>query len=86
MRKGIAENGLNQLTPPPTIPEWVKFCKCLFSGFALLLWSGAILCFIAFGIQVLHMQGVLKSKHMSYDDRRAHTRSPRMIISTLESF
>merc|ERR1711970_1370441 len=49
--KGIREHGLNQLTPPPTTPEWIKFCQCLFSGFAMLLWIGAILCFLAYGIQ-----------------------------------
>merc|ERR1711990_592442 len=49
--KGLAEHGPNALTPPPTTPEWVKFCRCLFSGFSLLLWLGAILCFIAYGIQ-----------------------------------
>merc|ERR1712198_639034 len=49
--KGIREHGLNQLTPPPTTPEWIKFCQCLFSGFAMLLWFGAILCFIAYSIQ-----------------------------------
>jgi sodium/potassium-transporting ATPase subunit alpha len=32
-------------------PEWVKFCNNLFGGFALLLWFGAILCFIAYSIQ-----------------------------------
>merc|ERR1711953_1528485 len=51
VKKGIAEYGLNQLTPPPTTPEWIKFCQCLFSGFAMLLWVGAILCFVAYGIQ-----------------------------------
>ena len=45
---------MNQLTPPKTTPEWVKFCQCLFSGFAMLLWFGAILCFLAYGIQVTH--------------------------------
>ena len=30
----------------------MKFCKNLFGGFALLLWLGAILCFLAYGIQV----------------------------------
>merc|ERR1712179_553484 len=45
------EHGPNALTPPPTTPEWVKFCQALFSGFAMLLWFGAILCFIAYGIQ-----------------------------------
>jgi len=47
----IEKYGLNELTPPPTTPEWVKFCQCLFSGFSLLLWFGAILCFVAYGIQ-----------------------------------
>merc|ERR1711971_1498945 len=51
--KGIEEHGLNQLTPPPTTPEWIKFCQCLFSGFAMLLWFGAILCFLAYGIQAM---------------------------------
>jgi len=49
--KGLAEHGPNALTPPPTTPEWVKFCRCLFSGFSLLLWLGATLCFLAYGIQ-----------------------------------
>merc|ERR1712055_1202615 len=49
--KGLAEHGKNELTPPPTTPEWVKFLQCLFSGFSCLLWFGAILCFLAYGIQ-----------------------------------
>merc|ERR1712051_463099 len=48
---GLKEHGRNELTPPPTTPEWVKFCQCLFSGFAMLLWLGAFLCFLAYGIQ-----------------------------------
>merc|ERR1712112_449666 len=48
---GLAKYGKNELTPPPTTPELVKFYKCLFSGFAMLLWFGAILCFIAYSIQ-----------------------------------
>ncbi|XP_040086060.1 sodium/potassium-transporting ATPase subunit alpha-4 [Oryx dammah] len=47
----LARDGPNALTPPTTTPEWVKFCKQLFGGFSLLLWTGAILCFVAFGIQ-----------------------------------
>ena len=50
-KAGNLEHGLNELTPPPTTPEWIKFCQCLFSGFAMLLWFGAILCFLAYGIQ-----------------------------------
>merc|ERR1712226_612758 len=53
---GIKEHGKSQLTPPPTTPEWVKFCKCLFSGFAMLLWIGAILCFLAYSIQATNYE------------------------------
>jgi len=42
---------LNCLTPPPTTPEWIKFLKALFGGFAMLLWLGAFLCFLAYAIQ-----------------------------------
>ncbi|XP_026220191.1 sodium/potassium-transporting ATPase subunit alpha-1 [Anabas testudineus] len=48
----LARDGPNVLTPPPTTPEWVKFCKQMFGGFCMLLWIGAILCFIAFAIQM----------------------------------
>ncbi|XP_072369890.1 sodium/potassium-transporting ATPase subunit alpha isoform X1 [Scyliorhinus torazame] len=47
----LARDGPNALTPPPTTPEWVKFCRQLFGGFSILLWIGALLCFIAYGIQ-----------------------------------
>uniref|UniRef100_A0A8C5MT43 Sodium/potassium-transporting ATPase subunit alpha n=1 Tax=Leptobrachium leishanense TaxID=445787 RepID=A0A8C5MT43_9ANUR len=48
----LAQDGPNALTPPPTTPEWVKFCRQLFGGFSILLWIGAILCFLAYGIQI----------------------------------
>uniref|UniRef100_A0A8C3HIE2 Sodium/potassium-transporting ATPase subunit alpha n=1 Tax=Chrysemys picta bellii TaxID=8478 RepID=A0A8C3HIE2_CHRPI len=47
----LVRDGPNALTPPPTTPEWVKFCRQLFGGFSILLWIGAILCFLAYGIQ-----------------------------------
>ncbi|XP_068685337.1 sodium/potassium-transporting ATPase subunit alpha-3-like isoform X2 [Montipora foliosa] len=46
----LKRDGPNALTPPPTTPEWVKFCKQLFGGFAMLLWVGSVLCFVAHGI------------------------------------
>ncbi len=49
----LARDGKNALSPPKTTPEWLKFCKQLFGGFAALLWIGAILCFIAFTIAKL---------------------------------
>merc|ERR1712226_1395220 len=33
--KNLAEYGPNALTPPPTTPEWVKFCDNLFLGVVL---------------------------------------------------
>ena len=55
-KKNFETYGPNALTPPPTTPEWIKFCKNLFSGFAMLLWIGAILCFVAYSIQVRSMK------------------------------
>ncbi|XP_036614136.1 sodium/potassium-transporting ATPase subunit alpha-2-like isoform X1 [Trichosurus vulpecula] len=50
-RELLNRYGPNTLTPPPTTPEWVKFCRQLFGGFSILLWIGSFLCFLAFGIQ-----------------------------------
>ncbi|EGD73524.1 sodium/potassium-transporting ATPase subunit alpha [Salpingoeca rosetta] len=50
--KTLEEEGPNALTPPPTTPEWIKFLRQMVGGFASLLWLGAILCFVAYGIQV----------------------------------
>jgi len=50
-RRRIERDGPNALTPPKQTPEWIKFCKNLFGGFAMLLWVGAILCFIAYSIE-----------------------------------
>jgi len=51
-RENYERDGPNALTPPKQTPEWIKFCKNLFGGFALLLWVGAILCFVAYSIQL----------------------------------
>jgi len=48
--------GPNALTPPATTPEWIKFLQALFGGFAMLLWLGAGLCFIAYSIQASTME------------------------------
>merc|ERR1712038_488364 len=50
-KANLERDGPNALTPPPTTPEWVKFLQALFGGFAMLLWLGAVLCFIAYSIQ-----------------------------------
>ncbi len=43
--------GFNELTPPDPPSELLRFCKNMFSGFAMLLWAGSILCFIAYIVQ-----------------------------------
>ena len=49
--EGLRERyGFNELTPPKKMPGWLKFLKITFEGFSLLLWVGAIMCFVAFGI------------------------------------
>jgi sodium/potassium-transporting ATPase subunit alpha len=47
----LERDGPNELTPPPTTPEWIKFCQQLFGGFSTLLWIGSILCFIAYFLE-----------------------------------
>ena len=48
VREKRLEYGENCLTPPKSVPEWIKFCKQLFGGFSLLLWFGAVLCWVAY--------------------------------------
>lgn len=43
--------GLNMLTPPKKVPEWIKFFRELTGFFSILLWLGAILCFIGYGLR-----------------------------------
>jgi len=52
----LVRDGPNSLTPPPQTPEWIKFLKCIFGGFALLLWTGAVLCFVAYTIQAISLE------------------------------
>jgi sodium/potassium-transporting ATPase subunit alpha len=55
-RRNLEQYGLNTLTPPPTTPQWVIFCRHLFTGFALLLWLGAILCFSVYTVQSIQKE------------------------------
>ncbi|XP_005888792.2 potassium-transporting ATPase alpha chain 2 [Bos mutus] len=47
----LAQHGPNSLTPPKETSEIIKFLKQMVGGFSILLWIGAILCWIAYGIQ-----------------------------------
>ena len=44
-------NNLNQLTPPKEMSEIMKLLHTQTGPFNLLLWAGAILCFIGYGLQ-----------------------------------
>ncbi|GAA48524.1 Na+/K+ transporting ATPase subunit alpha K01539 sodium/potassium-transporting ATPase subunit alpha [Clonorchis sinensis] len=50
-KKRLEEYGPNAVTPPKTIPEWVRLLKCMLGGFSILLWIGSILCFVAGAIE-----------------------------------
>ncbi|XP_007517265.2 potassium-transporting ATPase alpha chain 2 [Erinaceus europaeus] len=47
----LARDGPNTLTPPKETSEVVKFFRQMVGGFSILLWIGAVLCWIAYGIQ-----------------------------------
>ena len=49
--ENLKKYGKNQLSPPKTTPEWIKFLKTLFGGFAGLLWIGGLLCVGAFTVE-----------------------------------
>ena len=48
--KIILRNGPNALTPPKVTPEYIKLLKCMWGGFACLLWICALLCFVLYGV------------------------------------
>ena len=50
--RNLQRDGPNCLATPKGTPEWIKFCKQMTNGFALLLWAGAILCIIVYIIRV----------------------------------
>lgn len=50
--KVFLEVGPNALTPPKVIPEYIKLIKCMFHGFAGLLWVCSLLCYILYGISM----------------------------------
>ncbi|KYN03549.1 Sodium/potassium-transporting ATPase subunit alpha [Cyphomyrmex costatus] len=49
-RKIMERDGPNALSPPKVTPEYIKFLKCMFHGFAALLWVCASLCFILYAV------------------------------------
>ncbi len=48
----LLKYGPNLITPPKTTHWFIKFLLNLVSGFQLMLWAGAIMCFIVYGINV----------------------------------
>lgn len=57
----LREHGPNSLTPPKLTPEYVKFFRCMFEGFAALLWICAFFCFIIWALEVhyeMHSEGI----------------------------
>jgi sodium/potassium-transporting ATPase subunit alpha len=51
VKKKQATEGMNCLTPPKEKPEWLKLLETQKGFFNILLWAGAILCFIGYALQ-----------------------------------
>lgn len=51
-REILERDGLNELKPPKGTPEYVKFARQLAGGLQCLMWVAAVICFIAFGIEL----------------------------------
>ena len=51
VRANLELYGPNQMSESLKVPEWVRFCKCVFGGSNLLLWGGALLSFANYSIQ-----------------------------------
>ena len=51
VRANLEMYGLNDIGTSLHVPEWIRFCKMIMGGSSLLLWAGAILCFVSFSIQ-----------------------------------
>lgn len=48
----LARFGKNLITPPPKMHWFVKFLRILIGGFQLMLWVGAVLCYIVYGLSI----------------------------------
>uniref|UniRef100_A0A7N6A1G9 Sodium/potassium-transporting ATPase subunit alpha n=1 Tax=Anabas testudineus TaxID=64144 RepID=A0A7N6A1G9_ANATE len=48
----LERDGPNELKPPKGTPEYVKFARQLAGGLQCLMWVAAVICFIAFGIEL----------------------------------
>lgn len=46
----LAKYGKNKLTQKKRTPAWVKFIHEITNGFAILLWIGQALCWLAYGL------------------------------------
>ena len=52
----LERDGPNDLTPARTTSEIVRLAKNMFGGFAMLLWIGAVLCFIAHFLELYTLE------------------------------
>lgn len=48
--EGVHKYGLNKLSEKKRTPAWVKFLHEITNGFAIMMWVGMTLCWVAFGI------------------------------------
>lgn len=61
----LMRDGPNALSVPKVTPEYIKFLKCMYGGFAALLWICAAFCFLLYGIAYL-MQDSAKGEGIEW--------------------
>uniref|UniRef100_A0A914P1Z9 Na(+)/K(+)-exchanging ATPase n=1 Tax=Panagrolaimus davidi TaxID=227884 RepID=A0A914P1Z9_9BILA len=83
--KKLALDGPNQLSPPKTTPKWLKFCKNLFGGFSLLLWIGAILCIVAYVVDLFTKHDPSKDNiaHVYRDGKIAEIPTEKLVVGDI---
>ncbi|KRY10799.1 Sodium/potassium-transporting ATPase subunit alpha [Trichinella patagoniensis] len=84
-KRRLVRDGPNALSPPPQTPEWIKFAKNLFGGFAILLWIGALLCFLAYGVDYAMSENAIKDNRASCLRRKMKNRSANYYLLGLEN-
>jgi len=52
----LERDGPNEFSPPRQTPEWVRLTKHMFGGFSLLLWTAAIISFVAYSAETATLE------------------------------
>ena len=65
----LAEDGPNALTPTGESSWWGELLRTMVAGFAMLLWLGCLICFVAYGIEVSSDEDASRDNVRAYSIR-----------------